>query len=75
MVYASISSLLPNILLIDVTLLCWFRTCCTEKTKRKKDTENNKCHSLNLKKKREFPLFEKEWVSPVKCHDYTMFVY
>lgn len=27
------------------------------------------------KKKREFPLFEKEWVSPVKCHDYTMFVY
>ena len=53
MVYASISSLLPNILLIDVTLLCWFRTCCTEKTKRKKDTENNKCHSLNLKKKRE----------------------
>ena len=53
MVYASISSLLPNILLIDVTLLCWFRTCCTENTKRKKDTENNKCHSLNLKKKKE----------------------
>lgn len=27
----SISSLLPNILLIDVTLLCWFRSYCTEK--------------------------------------------
>lgn len=44
---------------------------------QKKKAENNKCHSLFWKKrkKKNFHYLKKGWVSPVKCHDYTIFVY
>lgn len=51
----SISSLLPNILPIDITLRCWLRLY----RRRKLRIINVILYSKKKKKKKEFPLFEK----------------
>lgn len=68
----SVSSLLPNILPIDITLRCWLRLY----RRRKLRIINVILYSKKKeKKKKNFHYLKKGWVSPVKCHDYTTYVY